>query len=272
MPEYKVVSADRYATSYWQRPSDFSFAKADTVIGLNGRELLEAARFLPVAFVKVEDGYRLVAIAGLEPNRSLLVADNGKWVGRYLPQMYRAYPFRLNKVSDSKAELLFDEDGGLLTGENERDADRDQYPFYDANKKPSKELRAVQEFLGSLHDRQLLTNRICDFLGEQKLLKDWEIKLRGSSSVGEEREENAKERKLKGMLCIDEEALNQLSAKSLAQLRDMGGLWVAYSQLFSMRLLPSLGGIAQARAKQANEEKFNLELDSGTASLSFDNL
>ncbi|MBK7509056.1 MAG: SapC family protein [Comamonadaceae bacterium] len=65
-------------------------------------EASRAAGSLPLAFWKRQDSFELVAVTGLEPHRSLMVASNGQWLAGYVPAVLRAHPFWL--VRNSRPE------------------------------------------------------------------------------------------------------------------------------------------------------------------------
>lgn len=68
-------------------------------------EIAEIAASCPVAFLKDEDSgrFQLSAIFGLMPNENLLVNEQGKWLGTYIPVNFNIKPFSASS-GDTNAE------------------------------------------------------------------------------------------------------------------------------------------------------------------------
>lgn len=234
MPSIYPVSVSRHGTRRWLRYSSYSFAAQDAVCPLVVQELSRAVMSLPVAFVESGDDFLLVAVQGLQPGRNLFVAPDGRWLGAYVPALYRGYPFVLASAEDGQQVLCIDEESGLLV-------DAGGEPLFDEEGKPVKALADVLAFLGQVAGNRQLTQRACALLQEHGLIQPWSIQVQ----VGEG------EKTLTGLFRIDEAALNALSADALLVLRDAGALSLAYCQLLSQQHLSSLGQLAQAHARLA---------------------
>jgi hypothetical protein len=50
---------------------------------------------VPLAFARHQDRFLLVAVLSLTPGFNLFVSPTGQWLGRYVPSVFRGYPFRL---------------------------------------------------------------------------------------------------------------------------------------------------------------------------------
>ena len=272
MANLQAITVERHGNKCWRRFTNYKFAAKDMVAAITAQEIPQAILKLPTGFIADNDNFTLVTIQGLETDKNLLVGADGKWRGRYRPEKYRVYPFRIAQTSegaDAKKIVCIDEDSGFLVDESAIDDDKGQESslgevelFFDEEGKPSEIITKIMEFLANYTRKQDSTTKICKILQDKQLLKTWPVQWK----VGEDL------KALGGLHCIDEEALKKLSADSLVELRDSGALMVAYGQLFSMVHINSLIQLMQAEKTtvDANELVFDSIEDSGT--ISFDNL
>lgn len=239
MPHYVPVTAERHAQKRWQRFSSYAFAERDAVVPLVAAEFAKAALALPIALVPrgsagEGSGFMFAAVLGLEPGASLFVAADGRWLGRYVPSALRSHPFRLIQAENDKLVLCVDEESGLV-GEYGEEA------FFDETGEIATSVKQVMEFLTQIERNRAATLPVCDLLNTHGLIQPWPVKIEG----------DAGERTLTGLYRIDEAALNALPVQALGELRDAGGLSMAYCQLLSMQNLALLSEIARARSAQA---------------------
>ena len=91
------------------------------------------------------------------------------------------------------------------------------------------------------------------------MIKPWNLTIR----------EGENERKIEGLYCIDEVKMKELSGNDLVELRDAGGLTVAYGQLLSMLNVNTLSKLEKIAVKnKSNVAHENSETDE----ISFGNL
>lgn len=234
MPTLHPVTRSRHGKQRWLRVTSYGFAAKDAVVPLVAHELKRAVLTMPTGFVKTKVGSVPVAVQGLLPRSNLLVAADGRWLGGYIPAVYRGFPFRLVKTKEGRLALCMDEDSGQIT-----DDPTQGEPFFAEDGQLSKPLAEVMEFLNQVHAAREETVRACAALEEHKLLRPWNIQQEAAEG---------KPREVRGLFCVDEEALNALPAAALAAARDAGALRVAYLQLLSMQHLSMLSRLAQAQA------------------------
>jgi len=237
MPNFQVVSRERYGNKRWLRYTSYAFAMKDAVLPLSLSELPKAVMTLPIGFIEQEGEFNPVAIMGLLPEKNLFVAPDGRWVHSYIPSAYRTYPFRLAHTPDGQQVLCFDEDSGLLSDGPEGE------PFFTESGEPTSVVRQVFEFLAQTERSYQQTAAACALLRDKRLIKPWPLTVRTAEG----------EQHIGGLFQVDEMALNQLSAEDLKAVRDTGGLTVAYCQMLSMQHLPTLGELAEAHAKVAKQ-------------------
>lgn len=212
---------------------------------------------VPIGFVQGESGYMLAAIQGLAKDTNLFVADNGAWRGRYIPVVYRCYPFHLAAGADGENIFCIDEELGQVSDGS------DNEPFFDADDELTPKLKGILESLSQYKGGRATANNISNLLHQEGLLEPWPIQVEGAEGL----------RVVSGIFRVNEPKLNQLSAIALKKVRDAGALSVAYCQLLSMT---HIGGL-QILAKAADTVPVgSSELDFGEfsdgGSISFDNL
>lgn len=229
MPKFIAISKEIHASKRWKRIGNYSFAAKDTVVPLVLQELPYALMHLPIGFIQQQEKFVPVAILGLHPAQNLFVAPDGRWIGGYIPAAYRGYPFRLAETTDGQRILVIDEDSGFIT-------DNDGEFFFDDDGTPSQALKGILDFLNQAHANQEPTQHICKVLAEHLLIKPWPINLQDREGA----------RKVEGLYCIDEAAMNALPSEGFEALRQAKALSIAYCQLLSMQHIQKLGQLAQA--------------------------
>jgi len=258
MPDFQAVSRATHASLRWRRYSSYAFAAGDAIAPLVAQELPRAAVALPIAFIASEERFLPVAVQGLAPGRNLFVAPDGRWLGGYVPAVYRGYPFALADTADGQQVLCFDAESGLLS-------DTKGEPFFDAEGAPAPPVREVIEFLSQVHANREATTQLCAVLQRHGLIQPWPARIQTESG----------EQAIEGLHRIDEAALNALSSEAFDELRHAGGLPLIYSQLLSMQHMPILGRLAQAHAmvaKPAAGGELDLEFLKQDGTIRFGNL
>ena len=229
MPKIAPLSKERYASKRWIRDSGYAWASADTVVPLVASEMPNALLIYPLAFIRAQDDYLPVAVFGLGGNKNLFVAPDGRWIGGYKPLVYQAHPFVMASDDKGQAIVCVKEDSDLLS-------DISGEALFEADGQPSAALKSAMELLGMIAGNRPATLRATQILQANGLIKPWQVVLKDEGG----------ERPVGGLYCIDEAALNALSAESFESLRQAGALLVAYCQLLSMQQLPVLGKLAKA--------------------------
>jgi hypothetical protein len=239
------VNRERHGTLRWRAPQNFSFAAQRMLIPLVGAELPAAALTLPIAFVQQQDRYVPAAVVALERDQNLFVAEDGRWLARYVPAELRAYPFTMQPTDDGRQVLCVDEDSACLTDSP------DATPLFTEGGAASQRLSQVLEFLSSAERNRAATALACAALQTHGVIAPWPISVRSDSG----------ERKIEGLFRGDEAALNALSDEAFLEIRRAGGLAVIYPQLMSMQHLRVLADLAAARAQRTAPVQFGQDLD-----------
>lgn len=232
MTEYHVITRERHGHQHWLSQSGHRFAADDALCALVVQEFAKAVLSLPIGFIAEGDHFMPVAVQGLTPGKNLFVAADGRWLASYVPAQYRGYPFRMAPTEEGEQVLCIDEASGLLSNSAGE-------PFFDEDGAPAQSVLEILDFFNQLEANRQLTRRICAVLQKHGLLQPWPIRVQGEDG----------EQKVEGLFRIDEAALNALTAEALAEVRNAGGLTVAYCQLLSMQHLSTLGTLAQTHAE-----------------------
>ena len=235
MPNFQAISRERHATLRWKRYTNYTFAAADSVVGLVAAELPKAAMSLPIAFIEQGGAYVPAAVLGLQPGNNVFVAADWHWVGRYIPAAFRSHPFRLANTEDGQQVLCVDEDSGLLGDDPAGEL------FFAEDGQPAQAIQDILGFLTQIEQNRAVTAAACAVLQKHALIRPWVITLKTDTG----------EQQITGLFQIDEAALNQLPGDALLEVRQAGALPIAYCQLLSMQHLPVLGQLTEAQNKAA---------------------
>lgn len=238
VPDIQIISRQRHSQLQWQPPRNYLFAAQDAVVPLAVAELPKAQATLPLAFILMGEGdtaqYTPVAVLGLAPHRNLFIAPDGRWLGAYIPAVYRSRPFVLAQTPEGQQVLCIDEEAGLVLGTGAE-------PFFTPEGEPAPAVAAMLHFLTELQASRAATVRMCAAVQRHGLFQPWPITV----------QTDAGPQPLSGLSRINEEAFNALPAEALLELRQAGALPLIFCQLLSMQHLPRLGELAQAHAQAA---------------------
>ncbi|MCP5357824.1 MAG: SapC family protein [Pseudomonadales bacterium] len=258
MSELSVVTREQFQNKRWIPPQDYFFAAKDALCPVVVYEIFKASMHLPLGFTRLDDKFHLVAVLGLEPGDNALVDTAGNWTGGYMPAYYRAYPFSLNRSTDSEHVLCIDSSSGLLLDEPSKGE-----PFFDEQGEPVARMSQLMEFLGNVHANQSATDKLCALFKELDLFEAWPIVIDRDGDTSQ----------VEGLFRISEEKLNTLSPEELVQVRDAGGFPVIYSQLLSMQNLASVAKYSpSASGADTIPEEIQFDFTEDSGNIRFDGL
>ena len=263
MSNLLAISKSEFCNRSWQRNPNFLCSAKDAVCPLSASETPRAMMSMPLAFMCTDEKYSLVAVQGLQPGENFFLDAQGKWLGGYIPAAYRAYPFVLatNEAEKEQLVLCIDTDSGLLIEDDSCE------PFFDESDKLSPALEELVKFLSNVRAGRQKSARICETLLKLKLFKPWDLEFELESGT----------KRIEGLFCIDETALNALSEDAYAELRSVGAVPLIYCQLLSMQRIFDLTRFAQAKSKldlppQTNDLDLDFDGTNTEGNISFDNL
>jgi len=244
MPPIVPISIERHANKKWRRPTDYKFASSISMIPIVDAELNSAGLAMPLAFIQAQGNFTLVAILSLAPNRNLLVAPDGRWLGAYIPAYFRAHPFMsVPKERAGESVVAVDEGSSLIVGAEVPGED-----FFDADGNVSSAFRQVIGFLKGLDARRRATNAAVSALAAASVLQPWPLVVKTEQG----------EQTIRSLHCINERALSGLADDVYLRLRASSALPIAYAQRLSMGMLNLLNRLAQAQVTLARQSIVDL--------------
>lgn len=216
MTEYVVVSRSKHNGLFFD-----PHKQADQLLNASLAPVLlaELAQLLPafaLAFHWRDEKYSPVAILGLG-ERNAYLNQKSQWQSRYIPAVFRGYPFRLAR-QDTDQSVLCVNSGAL--------DEKSGTPLFDDQGELSEPVQQVVNFLQKTQQNQQLTRDATDALQASGLLQPWPLALTDRHYPDGAR--------IGDLFCIDQKALNALDNETFAGLRQSGALMLAYGQLFSM--------------------------------------
>ncbi|MEA1053009.1 SapC family protein [Lamprobacter modestohalophilus] len=238
-----VLNAEHHRQQRFTPPRDLSHARGLMSAEIVAAEVAQVLASFPLAFLYPQpEQPMLAALFSLEQDRNWFVLPDGRWAVTYIPALVRAWPFALHWPPNAEsgvlcideaafsdepdAELLFDDQGGDAPALARARTFANQY---------GKDLQATRRATRRLHEAGLIT--------------PWPLKLQrpdGQPSA------------IEGLWHLDEAALKQLPAATLADLCTSGALGLAYAQLLSHARLENLQKTAAIHAT-ADEKKQQLD-------------
>ncbi len=239
MPKLSAITKDTHANKSWTRFQSYQFAAQDNLAPLVSAELAKSIQNFPIAFIKQQDSFTLVAVLSLTPGQNMFVAPNGQWLGGYVPSVFRGYPFRLAKA-EGRDDLILcvDEDSGLI-----HDDPNMGEPFFDENGEISKPVKDVLNFLQQIEKNRAVTHVAVSSLANAGLITEWNLKVKDGDQ----------EKPVTGLYMIDEAKLNSLDDAEFLKLRKSGSLPIAYGQLFSMGNIQIFERLAKLQGQKQQE-------------------
>ena len=234
-PKVAAVTRETHGTRRWRRYTNYKFAASDAVAPLVAPEVSKAAAAFPLGFLKVGDSVRLVALLGLKTGQNLFVAPDGRWIGGYIPAVFRTYPFRLADNGKGSLIVCAVEDETLLTDGPEGE------PFFEGEEgnSLSPAVHQVVEVLQHVAQAERATGAASALLDKHELLVPWQFRRHGEDKVYT----------LGDVLTVDEAKLNALAPEALVDVRNGGALALAYAQLLSQQHMATLVALEAAHAK-----------------------
>ncbi|MDN3524168.1 SapC family protein [Halomonas sabkhae] len=235
MSRYMAIDPHQHRSAGWLPYPDYGFAAADALVPVVADEIPQIMVHMPLAFHAQQGGHALVCVQSLTGNLNLCVHPDGRWLAGYVPAYYRGYPFRLLPEPEGKRLLLcMDAESGLWLD----DASDTGQRFFTEDGELTERFTRLKAFLEKLEEGRRRTHRAIAVLEKHELIVPWRLKTQSDSGETQA---------VEGISCIDEGALNALAPEALAEVRQEGGLSLAYAQLLSQHRISSLSRLYQLR-------------------------
>jgi hypothetical protein len=237
MPTWKAISKTEHANKHFIARQGYSFAAKQQVVPILLAELTKLIPLYAIGFIHQQEAYIPVVLTGIGGEQNLFVNADGKWIGSYVPAVFRGYPFAL---ADNKGEKV-------LCIEETHLSDSGGQPLFDSEGNLTKLVQDTLNFLNECEKNRRVTQKACAALNKVEVIEKWPLKIK--QQKGQEPVQ------VNGLYRISEQALNELDAESFAGLRKNGALALAYSQLFSMNQIDQLVQWAKFHAQQAQAQQ-----------------
>ena len=95
-------------------PEGYSFARNTPFIPLLPFELSKCVTFMPIIFLQMTNGKKVVGLTSLKKENNVFVASNGSWRAPYIPARLRIYPFQFASLDQNVRTLVVYDDGKML--------------------------------------------------------------------------------------------------------------------------------------------------------------
>lgn len=199
---------------------DFGFAAKSHVAYLTLQEFTRAAPIYPIVFLedKAKDEFRPVALLGLEVEKNLFVAPDGRWLASYVPAVIRRYPFALAPGSQSGEFVVCLDEESSLVSETEGAA------LFDISGAPTQVIDNVKRYLTELQQMEVATGQFCKFLAEHNMFTPLNMRVQGGGRAKD----------ISGCYVINEERLNHLSDDLFLAIKAKAYLPCVYAHLLSL--------------------------------------
>lgn len=194
--------------------SNFKHAVSLNVVPIYAGEVKEACKTYPVVFVKDVHGYMPLMVTGHVQGENNFVTKDGKWrENAYIPSLLRMYPFAVAE-NNGQFFIVADRNYKGFTKEGER-IFNDDGTMTEVGNSISK---SVSDVFSAMRFTSELFKEVEDLFKEVNLTFD----------------KNGKKYQITQVLMIDEEKLNGVTNKRLAELKDKKILPVIYQHLISL--------------------------------------
>lgn len=215
---------------------EFKFASSLHLAHLAVQEFVRAASNYPIVFLEDEsyDGFRPVALLGLEAGKNLFVNEAGVWDANYIPAIVRRYPFALSRAEEADRYLVCVDEASEMLNDNEGAA------LFDDKGEPTPVMENVKRYLSEFQQMDESTLAFTRFLRENNLFTPLSMRVNTSDQV----------RNITGCYVVNEERLNHFSGEKFLEIRDQRYLPAVYAHLISLAQIERL---ARRKSGQAAE-------------------
>lgn len=215
------ITLGRHGKWSIEKGKDFSYCRAINACPLMVSEFRAAAATLPLVFSRSDTGAVPAVILGLEHDRSAMVAEDGSWIGRYIPAFLRRYPFVFAAGQDGEQyTLCLDESFDGLDQEGQR-GDR----LFTDEGQPTEAMNASLEFTKNFEIENRRTQAFCKLLEDHDLLDPMNAQITLPDGT---------KRALTGFQTVSRERLKALPVDVVKSMFDSDALELIYLHLASL--------------------------------------
>ena len=205
----------------------YGFARNTNSCFLMTVEFPKAAREFPIVFVKQEDDVFAAAVMGFRNDENLFVAENGEWIGHYVPAYIRRYPFIPSSDVGGEMTVCIDENFSGFSHDGIGE------PLFNEDGVPGEILESSMAFLRDFQGQSQLTLEFCKEIEKLDILEPMGVRvdLNSGDSFA-----------LNNFMVVNRDRLANLDPEKVQSLMKSGGLEVIYAHLASMDNFETLMG------------------------------
>ena len=214
----------------------YAYTANTNSVPLAGNEFAQAARQLPILFIKdAGDNPFPIALLGLRKDENLFVDKEGKWDGNYVPAFIRRYPYVLgDKGLPDDFNVCIDED---FPGFNTKEGD----PLFAEDGSETPILKNAVQFLNAYQVESKRTEEFC------KELKRLDLLIPQAITVTPK---DGQPYKMDGFSLVDEPKLAKLDDAEAGKLLRSGFMGWIYAHLLSTHNVSELSRRLEPRLEK----------------------
>ncbi len=227
-------------------------AEKQHIVNLQANEIGKAVSSFPVFLTKNQttSNWTLSAVTSLEQGRNLFVEEQ-QWTANFQPIAMQAYPFFLMRSpkGDNNYTIGIDEESDAFS-------EQEGEPLFDGSDKPSLYLTRVTALLEASVEGDFQTHAFTSTIEKLQLYKSVDIQVYLTDGGVQT---------IKGLLTVDEDKMQSLTAEQLEDLNKKGYLLLLHALLVSLFQLNRLVREQNRREGFANVKQVKMEVshDSG---------
>ena len=218
-------------------PEGYSFARNTPFIPLLPFELSKCVTFMPIIFLQMTNGKKVVGLTSLKKDNNVFVASNGSWRAPYIPARLRIYPFQFASLDQNVRTLVVYDDGKMLVDKTNGRA------LFNDDGTESDFLQNALKLLKDIDAGEKQNQKILELFNELNLFNSEPITINL----------DGKKIRLEGAFSIDEEAFLGLTGKNLKKLQNSFGMHLIFAHFYSLGNLKdiiSLQNVFEESAKK----------------------
>lgn len=217
------ISKKEHSSYKFKNLTHFLHFKNKGLIPFCMPELHKIVPNFPIVFTKKEKTVTLCFLASFIPNNNLFIDQKGKWLGTYVPAVFRSVPlgFFSPKKNEDKVLCYVDEFGCVLP---EDTCGNEFHYIFEKDGEFTDPFKKKVQFAHAYSEGTSETQKLCNKLNEEGLICEWPLKLKSKDGENE----------IKGLFKIDEKKLLSLNEKTIKKFLDSKLLDIAFGQIFSM--------------------------------------
>ena len=204
--------------------NNYIHTQKDAIAPILIAEINKVVNTNPIVFIRDGDKLGLYSLQSLFPEQNHMIDNHGKWISNYIPARYRSLPFVLAKNSktnndDNEKLLCFVDNLKCVSKKFETKSTK----IFNKSGELSDEMKQVFDFLQSIEQNELLTQKALDVINNTDILEDWPVSVKFADG----------EKKMNGLLRVNIDKLRNLPLDNIQSLTSTGGIDICFANYFS---------------------------------------